>query len=146
MVVLGLLLLIVAIVFGVDVIFGQSHYIVSPTIFGNSLGIHSDVTLFILGAITGAVILLGLAMLLTGLRHQSARAVSRRRERKAAERTRVERDALAADNEQLKSEIEYRQDGFITSSPRSGSAETIDKSIAQPGGLRARRRLRRTGV
>jgi hypothetical protein len=59
MIILGLLLLVIAIGFGVDFVWKNDVHIANPTVFGERLGIHSAASLFVVGAITGAVILLG---------------------------------------------------------------------------------------
>ena len=81
MIVIGLLLLIIAAAFGIDLVWKNSFHIPNPTIFGERLGIHSAASLFVLGAVTGAAVLLGVALLLWGLRRKGVNALSRRHER-----------------------------------------------------------------
>jgi hypothetical protein len=92
MVVVGLLLLIVAAAFGIDLIWKNDVHITNPTVFGEKLGIHSAASLFVVGAITGAAALLGVALLVWGARRKGATAVSRRHERKETRRLREDRD------------------------------------------------------
>lgn len=54
MIILGLLLLVVAVIFGLDLIWKNHFTIRSPALFGQTLGIHNAAEFFILGAITGA--------------------------------------------------------------------------------------------
>ena len=55
MIITGLVLLIVAAVFGLDLIWKNHYTIRSPAPFGQTLGIHNAAELFIIGAIAGAV-------------------------------------------------------------------------------------------
>lgn len=105
MVVIGLLLLIVAAAFGIDFVWKNDFHITNPTVFGERLGIHSAASLFVVGAITGAVALVGLALLLSGARRKRANAVSRRQTRKEARQLREDRDKLRSDNAELHSEL-----------------------------------------
>jgi len=95
MVVIGLLLLVVAVAFSVDLVWKNHLHIGNPTVFGERLGIHSGGSLFVLGAIVGAVALLGLAVLAWGLRRTGARVVGRRHERGELRRLRQDRDQPA---------------------------------------------------
>ena len=63
MIIIGLVLLIVAAVFGLDLIWKNHYTIRSPALFGQTLGIHNAAELFIIGAIAGAILLLGIAMM-----------------------------------------------------------------------------------
>jgi hypothetical protein len=66
-IIIGLVLLIGSAVFGLDLIWKNHYTIRSPALFGQTLGIHHAAELFIIGAIAGAVLLLGIAMMLAGL-------------------------------------------------------------------------------
>jgi hypothetical protein len=92
MIVIGLLLLIIAAAFGIDLIWKNDVHITNPTVFGERLGIHSAASLFVIGAITGAAALLGVALLLWGVRRKGAGALSRRHERMETRRLREDRD------------------------------------------------------
>jgi hypothetical protein len=94
MIILGLLLLVIAIGFGVDFVWKNDVHIANPTVFGERLGIHSAASLFVVGAITGAVILLGVALLVWGVRRKGVHAVGRRHDRAETRRVREERDRL----------------------------------------------------
>jgi hypothetical protein len=101
MIVLGLLLLIAAAVFGLDLIWKNHFTIHSPAVFGQSLGVHNAAELFILGAITGAVLLLGIAMILAGMRRKGTKAKQHRAQRKEAKSARHDRDQVQAENDKL---------------------------------------------
>jgi hypothetical protein len=112
MIIIGLLLLIIAVVFGIDFVWKNNVHIANPTVFGERLGIHSAASLFVVGAITGAAILLGVALLCGGVRRKGAHAMSRRRERTETQHLREERETqdrsqnepgFSADNEQAQS-------------------------------------------
>src|SRR6202030_2809494 len=92
MIIIGLVLLIVAVVFGLDLIWKNHYTIRSPALFGQTLGIHHAAELFIIGAIAGAVLLLGIAMMLAGLRRKGTRAKRHRADRKEARNAGRDRD------------------------------------------------------
>jgi len=101
MIVIGLLLLIVAVAFGIDVVWKNDVHITNPTVFGERLGIHSTASLFVVGAITGAAVLLGVALLLWGVRRKGAHAISRRHQRTETRHLREERETqVRSENEQ----------------------------------------------
>jgi hypothetical protein len=133
MIIIGLLLLIAALVFGIELVFANHHlYAHSPVVFGQSLGIHNEAALFIVGAITGAVILLGLSLIASGLRLHGAAAARRIRASKDAAATRDERDALAADNARLKAELE--RESVADQSP---VAVVVPPVVVPPAGVPA---------
>ena len=101
MIIIGLLLLIAAVIFGIDLIFTNHHHFTNPVVFGHSLGLTNDAAVFIVGAITGAAVLLGIALIMSGMRHKAAKAIDHRHERKDAEGDRGERDDLAKKNDRL---------------------------------------------
>ena len=105
MIIIGLLALIAALIFGFDLVSQNSHHITSPVVFGQSLGVTSEAALFVVGAIIGAVVILALILLMSGIRHKGSRAVKHHLERKEAKDTRGERDQLVSDNEHLQSEL-----------------------------------------
>jgi hypothetical protein len=69
MIVIGLVLVLAGAGFGIDLVFKNGHRITGVEAFGTSVGIHSVATVFILGAIVGAAILIGVALLISG--HQA---------------------------------------------------------------------------
>jgi hypothetical protein len=98
MIVIGLLLLIVAAAFGIDLVWKNSFHIPNPTIFGEKLGIHSAASLFVLGVVTGAAVLLGVALLLWGLQRKGVNALSRRHERVETRHLREGRTKVRPEN------------------------------------------------
>ncbi|WP_037569852.1 hypothetical protein [Phaeacidiphilus oryzae] len=100
MIILGLLLIAAAAVFGIDLLIENSSARISPapTIFGQSLGVTSGWVLFVIGALVGAAILLGLAMLVGSARRKTRRAAEHRRQR---DRLEAERDRLADERDAL---------------------------------------------
>ena len=82
MIIIGLVLLIVAAVFGLDLIWKNHYTVRSPALFGQTLGIHNAAEFFIIGAIAGAILLLGIAMMLAGLRRKGAKARRHRADRR----------------------------------------------------------------
>ena len=106
MIILGIVLIVVAGVFGVDVMAKNHFRIRDVTAFGESLGLTSGTGLYVLGAVTGAVVLLGAGLIVEGLRHKTAKALSRRHERKEASRHAEEVEALQAENRRLHEQLE----------------------------------------
>ena len=92
MIIIGLVLLIVAAVFGLDLIWKNHYTIRSPALFGQTLGIHNAAEFFIIGAIAAAILLLGIAMMFAGLRRKGAEAKRHRAERKEARNAGRDRD------------------------------------------------------
>lgn len=103
MIIIGILLLAAAVVFGVDLVLNNHHaHTISPVAFGHSLGLTSEAALFIVGAITGAAVLFGLALIVAGMRYRRRKVVRRRGELGG---TRGERQNLNADYEEAPSEL-----------------------------------------
>ena len=124
MIALGIVLLVLSGVFALGVALSNTSATQAEA-FGVSL---TNVTLgglFLAGVVTGAVLLLGLTLLLAG----AARKRHRRRAVKAEVKgVRTERTGLAAENERLQEELteERRRSVLpVTSNPypRNGSAE-----------------------
>ena len=107
MIILGLLLLVVAVIFGLDLIWKNHFTIHSPALFGQTLGIHNTAELFIVGAITGAVLLLGIAMMLAGMRRKGHKTKQHRAERKDAKRAGRERDQVQQENDKLRDRLDH---------------------------------------
>ncbi len=129
MIILGLVLLVVAVIFGADLLFKNNHHIANPAVFGQHLGFHNEATLLIVAAITGAVIVLAIALILSGIRHKGAKAVSHHQERKDAKRTGGERDDLVADNEHLRAELAQRRaaDRPVEAAQTPGASTASDR-------------------
>jgi len=130
MIVIGLLLLIIAAAFGIDFIWKNHFHITNPAVFGERLGIHSAAWLFVIGAITGAVALLGLALLLWGARRKGASAVGRRHERTETRRLRKDRDnKMRSESEQPHSKPNQNDTEaapVVTTAPGEHVTETTD--------------------
>ncbi len=107
-IIIGLLVLIAALIFGAELIFQNHHHLSGPFVFGQSLGLHNEAALFVLGVIIGGAILLALLLLASGARHKGTKAVARRLERKELRRTRGRRDDLVAENDRLRTELAER--------------------------------------
>jgi hypothetical protein len=101
-IIIGLVLLVVAAVFGLDLIWKNHYAIRSPALFGQRLGIHNSAEFFIIGAIAGAVLLLGIAMMLTGLRRKGTKAKQHRADRKEARNAGRDRDKAQEGNDELR--------------------------------------------
>jgi hypothetical protein len=108
MILMGLLLVVAAAVFGLDLLWKNSFRVQSPVVFGQSLGMSSGRWLFLIGAVAGAVFVLGLALLLGGLRRKAAKVAASRRLHRADRSTGQERDELQAENEQLRRRLDDR--------------------------------------
>jgi hypothetical protein len=98
----GLVLLVVAAVFGLDLIWKNHYTIRSPALFGQTLGIGNAAELFIIGAISGAILLLGIAMMLAGLRRTGTKARQHRAGRKEARNAGRDRDKAQEENDELR--------------------------------------------
>jgi hypothetical protein len=117
----GLVLLIVAAVFGLDLIWKNHYTIRSPALFGQTLGIHNAAELFIIGAISGAILLLGIAMMLAGLRRKGTKAKQHRAERKEARNAGRDRDKAQKENDNLRRRLD--RDAGARSSGATAAAE-----------------------
>jgi len=106
MVIVGILLLIAAVAFGIDFVWKNDFRIADPVAFGQHLGVHDAAALFVVGAITGAVALLGLSLLIAGVRRKGTKAASRHRARREGQGVHQERDELRAENEELRGELQ----------------------------------------
>ena len=106
MIIIGVLLVAAAVVFGVDLILKNHHaHMISPVVFGHSLGLTNEAALFILGAITGAAVLFGLALIVAGMRYRRIRVVRRPGGLGAVNGTRGARQNLTTDYENAPSEL-----------------------------------------
>jgi hypothetical protein len=112
----GLVLLIVAAVFGLDLIWKNQYTIRSPALLGQTLGIHNAAEFFIIGAIAGAILLLGVAMILTGLRRKGTKARQHRAERKEARNAGRDRDKAQEENDKLRRRLDEHDDASTHSS------------------------------
>jgi len=100
MIIIGLLLLIVAAIVGLDIVWKNTFQVPDVVLFGQTLGIHSARVFLLAGIIVGAVLMLGIALILGGIRRKGSKALQRRRERKqdqSAGRGRTEGVATAGE-------------------------------------------------
>ena len=116
MIIIGLVLLIVAAVFGLDLIWKNHYTIRSPALFGQTLGIHNAAEFLIIGAIAGVVLILGIAMILTGLRRKGIKARQHRAERKEARNAGRDRDKAQEGNDKLRRRLDEHDDASTHSS------------------------------
>jgi hypothetical protein len=92
----------------------------SPALFGQTLGIHNVAALFIVGAITGAVLLLGIALMLAGTRRKGIKAKRHRTERKEAKNAGRERDSAREENEKLHRQLDADSQAHSPGATASG--------------------------
>jgi hypothetical protein len=86
----------------------ENHYTIrSPTLFGQTLGIHNAAEFFIMGAMAGAILLLGIAMILAGLRRKGAKAKQHRADRKEARNAGRDRDKAQEENDELRRQLDH---------------------------------------
>jgi hypothetical protein len=123
-IIIGLVLLIVAAVFGLDLIWKNHYTTRSPALFGQTLGIHNAAEFFIIGAIAGAILLLGIAMMLAGLRRKGAKAKRHRADRKEAKNVGRDRNKAQEENDELR----RRLDRDAASTHTSGATAAGQKS------------------
>jgi hypothetical protein len=107
-IIIGLVLLIVAAVFGLDLIWKNSYTIRSPALFGQPLGIRNAAELVIIGAIAGAILLLGISMMPAAPQgHQGQAAPRRGKEARNAGR---DHDKAQEENEKLRRRLDHDAD------------------------------------
>lgn len=121
MIIVGLVLLVVGAGFGLDLVWKNSYAVKSPRVFGQTLGIHHASTLFIVGAIAGAAVLLGIAMLMAGMRRKGTKAKQHRQDHREAKVAGRERDKAQQENETLRQRLDNDDTGT-----RSGGATATD--------------------
>lgn len=122
MIVIGLVLLVAGAGFGLDLVWKNSYTIKSPHVFGQAFSISHASTLFIAGAITGAAILLGIALLMAGMRRKGTKAKQHRQDRKEAKNAARERDKAQEENENLRQRLDNDNDNDA----RTGGATAAD--------------------
>jgi hypothetical protein len=120
MIIIGLVLLVAGAGFGLDMVWKNSYTIKSPHVFGQTLSIHHASTFFVAGAITGAAILLGIALLMAGMRRKGTKAKQHRQDRKEARNASRERDKVQEENENLRQRLDNDDDA------RTGGATATD--------------------
>jgi hypothetical protein len=115
MILVGVVLFLAAAIFGLDIVDKNRFRIRAIRAFGDNLGVSGAAHLYIVGAITGAALVVALLLILSGLRRKGTKARIRRRERKAAAKQEGELARLRTRNDRLGSGYEDR------GGPRSGS-------------------------
>jgi hypothetical protein len=133
MIIVGLLLVVAGVVFGIDVAVKNRFPVRDLEVFGSTLGFHHAEQIFVLGVITGAVILFGLALLIGGIvRSRSRNVVAHRGQRRQA----VENTQGAADldggnqrqrppvEEQSRTSTEYVDGASVSDSGETGTRES----------------------
>lgn len=103
MIIVGLLLVVVGCVFGIDVAMGNRFSVRDIEAFGSTLGLHHAEQIFLLGAITGAVVLLGFALMVAGLSRSRSRNLAQRRQVREIDHRAAE---LETENQRLRSTAE----------------------------------------
>jgi hypothetical protein len=109
MILIGLILVIAGAAFGIDVAVKNRFSVRDIEAFGSTLGLHHAEQIFILGAITGAVILFGLALMVTGLVRSRSKNVAHRRQRREGAETDRRAADLDAENQRLRGAAEEQQ-------------------------------------
>jgi hypothetical protein len=97
-IIVGLILLVVAAVVGLDLLWKNTFPIPDPVLFGLALDIHTARGFMLLCLVLSAVLLVAVAVILSGLRRKGRNAFRRRQERKDAGRAVEDRDQFTADN------------------------------------------------
>lgn len=103
MIIVGLVLVVAGAAFGIDVAMKNRFSVRDVEAFGSSLGLHHAEQIFILGAITGAVILLGLALMIAGISRNSSRTAAHRRQRRDLGETNQQAADTNAENQRMRS-------------------------------------------
>ncbi len=126
MVVLGLLLVVIAAVVGIDIVAenttGTNGMIFQQTVTGLSLG-----GIFLAGAITALVLALGLWLMLGGLARSRRKRVARR---SVIRETESQKESLAAENERLARQLEEERQSRA-SAPVSPYGQPGDRTVTQ---------------
>ena len=105
---------------GLDLTWKNQYTMRSPALFGQTLGIHNAAAFFIIGAITGAVLLLGIALMLAGTRRKSIKARRRRAERNEAKNAGRERDSAREENAKLHRQLDGASEAHSSGATASG--------------------------
>jgi hypothetical protein len=80
MIIVGVILVAAGAAFGIDVVMKNRFTVSDIEVFGNTLGLHHAEQIFLLGALTGAVILLGLVLLVAGVVRSRTKNIDNRRQ------------------------------------------------------------------
>jgi hypothetical protein len=106
MIIIGFALFVVAGVFGVDLAAKNRFPTRNLHVFGENLGISGSAHLYVLGAVTGAAVVIGLALLFAGLQRKGSRSTQRHREHKLIGSHEGELERLRAENADLRSRLD----------------------------------------
>lgn len=125
MIIVGLILVIAGAAFGIDVAVKNRFTVRDVEAFGSTLGLHHAEQIFILGAITGAVVLLGLGLMIAGISRNRSKHVAHRRQRQDV----LEKDQRAAELDAENQRLRQAADEH----PRTpnGGGENVQRSEAQ---------------
>ena len=107
MIFIGFVLLAAAAVFGLDLIWKNHYAMRSPALFGQTLGIHNAAVFFVVAAVCGAVLVIGVAVMLAGMRRKGHKAKQHRAERREARRASRDRDKAQQENEKLRQQLDH---------------------------------------
>lgn len=120
MIILGLLLVIAAVVFGADLIVQNANVDLDPTVFGVGIGNITGGGQFALGAITGFALALGVGLIVAGSGRKGKKVLARRSERKDQDRALAARDA---ENARLSDQLEREQRQGVSRDGSPGTGE-----------------------
>jgi len=123
MIIIGFVLLAVAAVFGLDLVWKNHYAMRSPALFGQTLGIHNAAVFFVVAAVCGAVLVLGISMMLAGMRRKGHQAKQHRAERKEARQASRDRDKAQQENEKLRGQLDHDHHDADARSPGGATAE-----------------------
>ena len=141
MIILGFLLAAAGAVFGLDLLWKNKFRVPDPVAFGQSLGVTSGRWLFVIGVLVGAAIVLGVALVMAGLGRKATKAVAAHKDKKHDREAGNERDALQADNDNLRRQLDQQQVAETPSTVTSGrhyraGATSTDVTGDDPAGQR----------
>lgn len=125
MIIVGLILVVAGVVFGIDVAVKNRFPVRDIEVFGSTLGFHHAEQIFVLGVITGAAILLGLALLVAGIVRSRSRNVAVRRQPQEV----VDNHQPAADSDANdQSERPVGEERSRTAGANVGGVSAVDSS------------------
>jgi hypothetical protein len=134
-IIIGLALFVVAGVFGIDLAAKNRFPTRNLHVFGENLGISGSAHLYVLGAVTGAALVVGLALLFAGLQHKGSRATQHHREHKLIGSHEDELERLRSENADLRSRLDASEQPSYdtTSTDATTSPATATRSRASSG-------------
>jgi len=136
MMIIGLLLVAAAVVVGTGVVIGNTESSTNLDIFGLEVANASGTGVFLLGAASAAVLLIGLWMIAAGLRKSRSRRLEVKQARhdrdKALRQQEDERRALAAERERLadeKARMAGENDRRVVRPERTAPSDSADTRV-----------------